>query len=240
MKHYGKLGLCGLLICLGACNAIGSVDTRATMQAEQTAYVEEGTRIAGTLEARGTEVVTTAVAAQTYVANVDGINRQLAVTLRAVNPPTQQVVDTSGLVTPGMVVNPGELSVPAPISATQSAGASGDNTNVFSEIGTAARVRQADDCADGLQSQFSSGDTQIYVTSRVLNARSGTVVIAEWYYNGQLVTPSEPFTIPRDDDDFCLWFYIEPTDAPFSPGDWSAQFVVNGVAIQPVATFTIS
>lgn len=237
---YGTLGLCSLLICLGACNALGSADTRATLQAEQTAYIEESSRIAETLEARGTEVVATARAAETYVANAEGINRQLAATLRAVNPPTQQVVDTSGQVTPGMIANPGELSAATSIPATPVGGtAVSSDINMLTEVNMATGIRQSDGCANDAQTQFPASATSIYLTARVMNATAGTTVSAEWLYEGQLVVQSDGFTISEDAPDFCVWFYIEPTDAPFSPGSWSAQFVINGVPAEPAALFTI-
>jgi hypothetical protein len=237
---YSSIGLCSLMICLGACNALGSVDTRATTQAEQTAYVEESTQIAGTLNARGTEVVATARAAETYVANADGINRQLAMTLRAVNPPTQQLVDTSGQVTPGMIANPGELAAATilPATAVGTPPAASD-INRLTEVQTAPGVRDADGCSNGAQTQFSTGATSIYLTGRILNATAGTMVSAEWLYEGQLVVQSAGFTINENDLDFCVWFYIEPTDVSFSPGNWTARFVVNGVPVEPSASFTL-
>jgi hypothetical protein len=238
---YWRIALCGLMICLGACNAFGSVDTRATMQAEQTAYVEESTQISGMLNARGTEVVATARAAQTYVANAEGINRQLAVTLRAVNPPTQQVVDTSGQVTPGMIANPGDLvaATAIPVATTSGTTSAVSDVNQLTEVQTAAGVRDADGCANSTQIQFSTGATSIYLTGRILNATAGTIVSAEWLYEGQVVLQSQGFTINQNEPDFCVWFYIEPTDVAFSPGNWSARFLINGGAVEPSASFTI-
>jgi hypothetical protein len=46
--------------------------------------------------------------------------------------------------------------------------------------------------------------------------------------------------VPQDDPDFCLWFYLEPSDAPFRAGNWSAQFFSNGVPQQPPAQFTMN
>jgi hypothetical protein len=210
------------------------------MLAEQTAYVDESTQVVATLNARGTEVVATARAAQTYVANVDGINRQLAVTLRAVNPPTQQVVDTSGQVTPGMIVNPGELSAATAVPVTHDGGAPVVNgVNSLTSVSTAAGVRDSDGCANGTQTQFTAGATSIFLTGHILNATTGTTVSAEWLYVGQVVVQNESFTITQDDPDFCVWFYIEPTDAPFSAGSWSARFVINGAPVEPAAAFTI-
>jgi hypothetical protein len=135
-----------------------------------------------------------------------------------------------------MVVNPGELSVstqpPNLITPT--------GINQFTQIGTAAQVRESDGCASGLQSEFSSNSPAIYITARVLNAVAGATVGAEWIYEGNVIFQSSSYSIPEDDDDFCLWFYIEPTDVQFTPGNWLARFTLNGTAVEPTASFTIN
>jgi hypothetical protein len=212
------------------------------MQAEQTEFVDESTRIASTLRVRGTEVMETAAFAETYVANADGINRQLAATMRALIPPTDQVIDTSGEVTPGLIARPGEFAAAtqAPSMPDAVETVSPDTPNVFTQVATAAGVRDSDGCAIAPQSEFSTNAPEIYITARVLNATAGTTVTATWSYEGEQVFQSPSFTIEADDPDFCVWFYIEPVDVTFSAGSWSAQFVVNGQPQQPAASFTIS
>jgi hypothetical protein len=243
MKSYGKLWFCWLLFVLCACSAVGNApNSGATMQAEQTQFVDESTRIASTLRVRGTEVMATAAFAETYVMNADGINRQLAATMRALIPPTDQVIDTSGLVTPGLIARPGELAAAtsAPNAPEAAGTVSADSPNVFTEVATAAGVRDSDGCATAPQSEFSSSATEIFVTARVLNATAGTTVSASWAYEGEEVVVSPSFTIEQDDPDFCVWFFIEPVDVTFSAGSWSVQFVVNGAPQQPPASFVIS
>jgi hypothetical protein len=71
------------------------------VEAELTALADEATAIATSGIANGTQIARTVQAAETSAANLQGINRQLVVTLRALIPPTQQIVTLSGAVTPG-------------------------------------------------------------------------------------------------------------------------------------------
>jgi hypothetical protein len=241
MKHYNTLTISCVLLCLCACSSIGSSSNGATLQAEQTAFESESTLIAQSLRAQSTQVMGTAVAAQTYLANIEAINRQLAATRRALIPPTEQVIERSGPVTPGLIVNPGDL-LPATAPANGDSADSADTgaANQFTEVTTAAGIDEADGCANGVQSQFSSSAPRIYLTTRVLNAVGGSSVGAQWLFEGQVVFESSSFTISEDDPDFCIWFYIEPADVEFSPGSWSAQFLLNGAPTSSPATFTIS
>lgn len=112
--------------------------------------------------------------------------------------------------------------------------------NQFTQIATAAGVRDTDGCASSYTTSFSVGASRIYATTRVFNIRAGTNVYVQWSFDGQVVSTSETYTVPQDDPDFCLWFYLEPADAPFQPGNWSAQYYANGVAQNPPAAFTMN
>ena len=93
MKHYHKILLLLIALCLSACSG-NTGDNNATLQAEQIAFGLEATQIAVTLRAQGTQVMATAAVAETYAVNMEGINRQLAATRRALIPPTQQLVNS--------------------------------------------------------------------------------------------------------------------------------------------------
>ena len=242
MRYYIKFAFGCFLLCLCACSSAGSNPGSGTLQAEQTAFGNESTTISQSLRAQSTQVMGTAVAAQTYIANIEAINRQLAATRRALIPPTDQVIDRSGPVTPGLIADPGEFMP----SSSATAPANGDgqgstgSANEFASVGTASGILEADGCANGMQSQFASSSPAIYLTARILNAVGGSSVGAQWLYEGQVVLESSSFIISEDDPDFCVWFYIEPADVEFSPGSWSAQFVLNGEPVGNPATFTIS
>ena len=225
---------------------MNGADQRETLSAEVTQALGEVTAIAATLGVRATEVAGTAVSASTSVAMLDGVNQQLSVTMRAAIPPTDQVVYNSGPVTPGLnaplpgewtpTPPPGTTSVPGAGAATPPA----DSPNQLTAVGPALSVRESDGCAVALQSAFPASTSRIYATTRILNARSGTSIQATWSTNGQVAFSNTPYTIPSDDPDFCVWFYIEPADVTFAPGEWSLQFLVNGQPSGMSASFSLT
>lgn len=229
------------LLAMTACSPLLEVQqtpTEPLISREQ--FAREGTAIAQAAQIQATAVAETAVAAGTYVAERESINSQLVQTLRAVVPPTQQIVSQSGLVTPGMnaTVSPMEMAALTPAAGALMA----ENATIgtqFVDVATALSVRDNDGCAAAPVSSFPAGVTRIYATARALNIRAGTRMSADWLYNGTLVYQSSAWTVSVDDDDFCLWFYVEPDDFAFSAGSWSVQLYANGVAIQPPAVFTI-
>jgi len=128
---------------LSACTAFGSTDARGTAQAEALAFGQESTAIAQAVIAQGTAGMQTAVFARTEAANVEGINVRLAETMRAVMPPTQQIVNSQCAVTPGM-----NDPLPGQFTPTPGAGAAGDGTsNLITDVGMALAVRDSDGCA---------------------------------------------------------------------------------------------
>lgn len=238
-------GIAALLI--GACSALSGDNPAATLQAEREGYVVEATSIAQAAQVQATQVLETAVAAQTYVAQMEGRNQQLLATLYVVLPPTQQIVNSSGVVTPGLLAtqSPGGF-VP---DVTQSAGSDTNSTGgsgaaslgdmQFTQVGTASSVRDSDGCAVSLENTFPANIQRIYITTRGLNVKQGTQMHVEWDYEGQS-THTEDWTVPNDDNDFCLWFYIEPTADQFASGSWSVSLSANGVPVDPpTVNFTI-
>lgn len=237
-----KTGLVVILVLLAtaACSPFlegQQTPTEPLINREQ--FAREGTAIAQAAQIQGTAVAETAVAVGTYVAERESINSQLVQTLRAVMPPTQQIVSQSGLVTPGMNATVSPMEMPAVTPAAGAVMAGNAIETQFVDVATALSVRDNDGCAVAPVSNFSANVTRIYATARALNIRAGTQMAADWLYNGTLVYQSSPWTVSVDDDDFCLWFYVEPNDFAFSPGSWSVQLYANGVAIQPSAAFTI-
>jgi len=217
--HTGRAVLkrswCLLLIgVLNACQAFTRPDTPATLRAQNAGYILEATAIAETAQAEGTRVQGTAIAASTVIARMDNINLQLRATARAIIPPTPLIAGGGFAGTP-----------------------SGDSTQ-FVEIGTATSVRDSDGCASGLQSQFPPDVQRIYVTARALNIRAGTLMGVEWRYQDQ-VAYQENFVVPVDDDNYCLWFNIDPIAIAFSPGNWEVRLYANEVPIEPEVNFTI-
>ncbi|MBE2184345.1 MAG: hypothetical protein IAE89_13020 [Anaerolineae bacterium] len=231
------------LICIvSACGSLGGADTKGTLQAEATAFVDASTQIAQTSLALATSVNATAAMARTEIGFIDGMNAQLAQTLRAAVPPTQQIVSNQGPVTPGFnSALPGQFT---PSAGGSDPGAEGNvqtgETNQFAQVGVATGVHDSDGCATAIQTQVSSSTSRLYATARILNAAAGTQLSVTWMANGQVVYTNSAYSLPQDDSDFCLWFYIEPTDVSFATGEWSIQFLINGQPVGSPSAFTMT
>lgn len=235
--------LAGLGMVVSACGALNPDDPAATLQSQRQGFVDEATSIAQAAEAQSTQVVSTVAAAQTYVALLEGRNRQLVATLQIAFPPTAAIVNNEG---PG---TPGQMATPAPLGAFEEAtpaASSGDTANSgaslgdmqFTQVGTASGVRDSDGCASELTNSFASDVQRIYITARALNIQSGTEMRVEWYYEGQM-TYTESFVVDNDDNDFCLWFFLAPTDVALSTGNWSVRLLANNQTIEPQVDFTV-
>jgi len=226
-----------VLLNLSACSVLGSENPAATQQAEVTAYIGETTAIAQRMVEASTHAVATAAAAETYIAQVDGINRQVVATLRASIPPTPQIVTAVDPSLPLGTISPGSG---AGAGMTDAMGTMPENTiaQFLQFTQTATSVRSSDGCADNVTSQFSTSAAEIYATARALNVIAGTELGVEWSFAGQVVYTSS-FAVEQDNPDFCFWFFITPADVPFTPGEWSVRILVNGAPIQPFS-FTIT
>jgi hypothetical protein len=134
-------------------------------------------------------------------------------TARAVIPPTPQIEGA------GMA----EAVTNSDVDGTQ-----------YVEVGTTSSVSDADGCAIGLQSEFLLNTGPIYVTTRALNIRAGTLMGVEWFYEGA-VAHQENFVVPVDDDNYCIWFNLEA----FSPGSWRVRLYHNDVLIEPEVSFIV-
>ena len=97
----------------------------------------------------------------------------------------------------------------------------------------------ANDCALDSTTTFSTTDQQIYVVATAANIPAGTALSAQWYQEGTLVV-SHDFSPDFDIAQNCIWFYIDQTDTPFTPGNWSVQLAMNGQSIGSPVTFTIT
>ncbi|MBL8131149.1 MAG: hypothetical protein JNL42_04765 [Anaerolineae bacterium] len=234
-----RVGFLAALTLLGACSTLSPDDPAATLRAEREGYVAEATQIASNILIQQTQSLETVATAEAHLRQVESRNAALLLTLRAAVPPTQQIISDSGIVTPGQVATP---APPGSVGAGNVTAIPGDNVPVgsmeFLSVATALTVRDSDGCADLAANSFTADVQRIYVTARAQNIAQGTVMRVEWFYEGS-VTFSESFTIGVNDDDYCLWFYIEPTETAFSPGNWSVQLYANEQAIQPNVAFTI-
>jgi hypothetical protein len=234
----GGIGLLTLLI--SACAPLLDVEQTPTAELiNREQFARETTAIAQVAQLQATDVAGTAQAAETYVAARESINAQLVLTLRAAIPPTQQQIDSSGLVTPGM--NAPITTPSAPDASGDAGGSAAANTGgtQFVDLATAAVVSDVDGCASPATSSFSTTTQRIYATARAYNIRAGTQMSADWLRDGVVVFQSASWSVSADEADFCLWFYIEPVDVAFDVGNWSVQLYADGTPITPAAAFTI-
>ncbi len=233
-RHF----LCGaaslaLGLFMSACRGLSADNPAATMQAERAGYVTEATSIAQAAEAQNTQVSGTVVAAQTYTALMEGRNQLLLATMQIAVPPPVALVVNGGPGTPGM--NPTPAPAGSLIETTaETGGATGASLGdqQFTQVSTASSVRDADGCADQLTTTFPADASVIYITTRALNVTAGTQMSVEWFYNGEL-TYSESYTIPSNDDDFCMWFSLVPNDTALSSGNWSVKLYANSQSVDP-------
>ncbi len=225
-----------VLIVLSGCSAIQPANTSGTLNAQNSGFVAEATHLAATAAARTTEVWLTAIWSGTYVYTHDQINLKLLATVRANEPPTQQVIAINPTGPVG-VSGPVTIGAPeAPVGgATVPAGPPVDATGMqFTDNVTTSAVRESDGCAVGSQNSFPTSTARIYVVTRALNIRAGTQMGVEWRQGGQAVD-SKSYAIPQDQASLCVWFYIDS----FTPGDWSVQLSANSQPIGSPLAFTV-
>lgn len=221
------LGLICLL--LNGCQVFQGQDVGATLAAENSAYATEAAVIQSTLAVQETQMMETVHAAETQIVTTNNINRQLVGTVIALYPPTPVVSiaiiveDTTGewMMQEGFV----------PVTS------SGDVQ--FSTVTVTGRKRNADGCADGTQTQFSTAAREIYVIARAVDLPAGTRLSVDWLYEGSIVQ-QDSWTSQTSQQNFCVWFFITPADVAFSPGSWTARLYANNRAIEPPVSFTIS
>ena len=102
----------------------------------------------------------------------------------------------------------------------------------------AAQVGE-NDCALAAQASFPSSAERIYVVATAANIPPGTTMGAVWSLDGQTLTTQDftpDFTIAQN----CVWFYVDPTDFPFSIGTYSVQLTLAGQPSTAPITFDIT
>lgn len=220
MRYMILVFLLILGVCLGACQVLNAPNVPATISAQNTAYASEATSIPLSLGETSVAIARTAVAAETNVADVNSVNRQLIATVNAVVPSTRvpQVANAP-------ITNDGQ---PSGSAATSS----------LVDLGVTGRKRDSDGCADGTQSQFEVDTPIIYAIGRATSINAGAVVAVEWKYQGEVVG-SGSYTASSDETNFCIWFPLDPANVPFTAGSWSVQFSLNGNPVEPTIFFNI-
>ena len=218
MRNMIYVGFIILCILISGCQVLNAPNAPATLSAQNMTFAAEATSIPQSLEGTAVSLARTAVVAETNVADISSINRQLIATVNAVVPST-----------------PAPQAGAAPIVGGELT--TGATTSLV-DIGVTSRKRDSDGCTDGTQSQFAVDTPIIYATTRAASISSGSVVAVEWKYQGEVVG-SGSYTLPKDETNFCMWFPLDPANIPFSPGTWSVQFTLNSNLVEPTIFFNI-
>lgn len=213
-----EFGLVVLVVILSACQVLSPPNTAATLQAEGHGYVATATNVRQTAEAQQTQVMATAAAANTRIADAQRVNQQLLATVRAgATTDPRAPSDTHAVVTPQN------------LEAGQ---------RWFVKTGTSTQIRDSDGCVIQPQIQFSVDVPRIYATVHVFNIQSGVRMGAEWSYEGTVVL-TENWTVPQSSADLCMWFDITPQTVSFQPGSWSVKLFADGFQLEEAMTFSM-
>ncbi|MCB9454689.1 MAG: hypothetical protein H6671_01740 [Anaerolineaceae bacterium] len=208
----------GLALLLSACQVFSTSNPQAELQVEIADYVQDATQVSGTINANEGRIRATAEAASTQIAAVDRANTRLLATVRAGETPVPAVQAVSGLAQGGAELTPGQ--------------------RYFVRTGVSMRVRDADGCVENPIVVFPEGVQRIYATIIAYNIQANTPMAAEWSYEGTVVV-TQNYNVPRTADQICLWFYIDPTDAPLNTGQWAVQLYADGFRLETPMNFTI-
>jgi hypothetical protein len=208
--------LAGLLL-LAGCEAFNRPDIPATLSADNLTFQAEFTALAQAGSSAAAAAEATRLAGQATLDYTESINQQLMATARVVVPRT-----------PNPVVN----ALPASGPTTTAAGMQLVDTVV------AGNRSEVDGCAVDVRSSFQQTESRIYVITRAVNITAGSRVNAEWWFGGQQVASSD-ITIGADDESICLWFYIDSSSIPFTPGEWTVRVLLNEGFVPPEVSFTV-
>jgi hypothetical protein len=109
------------------------------------------------------------------------------------------------------------------------------NVNLGNPV-TAANIDR-DGCPTSTASSFNRNQ-DVYVVAPGSDIPAGTAVFVSLYRGGQRIEDAPEITADQDYTNTCLNFVFEPVGGAFQPGNYEAEFVINGNAAQSV-TFTI-
>ncbi len=157
-----------------------------------------------------------------------GTSNDLGITVPVIQP---TIVGQGGAQGNSDIVNPADFT-PVPTATID------PTLPALTNIVTAAAVGP-DDCAAGLQSDFTTSSSGVYVVANAVNLTAGSQLVAHFLWEGaeQIYYEWSPtFDIPAG----CIWFYMPAGDVSFSPGNWSVQFDLNGAPYGSPVTFTVS
>jgi len=199
-----------VVLFIGACGGLNRVDTQATLQIENQVLATEAAESAQRVIAFQTEVQATAQAAETFVVEMNNINSQLVVTVRAGRPAT-----------PGAIV----------------ANRSGTIRFGTTMAGTSVDGRG---CVDAQQRDYFLGTfSRIFISAQAFNVQAGSRIAVEYREEG-IQMLRESWILDQSINGDCIWTTFDAGRLPLTPGKrWTAQFFVDGQPVQPPVVFVI-
>jgi hypothetical protein len=84
-----------------------------------------------------------------------------------------------------------------------------------------------DGCATSTTTAFETSEP-VYVVAEGSDVPSGTSVFVRLYHEGQPIEDAPEITADQDYNDTCINFVFEPEGSAFDPGNYEAEFIVNG------------
>ncbi len=237
---------CGLAALLAACGVGGDDPALVTEHAALAAQVQGARATATYLRDRLQITVEYVQTAVTQVA-LDG--QELAVTLQAAGVNATAIAQVQPVALSTATPSPQPPPAPGTPAAVATVAGTLPPQNIIIPTPTtgqpalynavmATQVGE-NDCALGAQSSFPSSAERIYVVATAANIPPGTTLGAVWSLDGQTLTTQDftpDFTIAQN----CVWFYVDPTDFPFSIGTYSVQLTLAGQPSTAPITFDIT
>lgn len=146
----------------------------------------------------------------------------------AATPAADSPAAPDASVPPGTLASTLAITPPGALAATDDAERQRPSLSDF-RVG---RSVGADDCVSQPQATLPRAAERIYTSARARNLAAGATLITRWFAAGVERT-SFTYTAERDTADHCFWFYIEPSDTPFTPGEWTVRWEMDGAAYPP-------
>lgn len=78
--------------------------------------------------------------------------------------------------------------------------------------------------------EFYTDSTEIYAAGIGRNLPAGAIITSRWRRVGEVIAVYD-YAPPTAVTQECIWFFIDQTDAPFTPGEWSVTLELGGVEV---------
>ncbi len=233
--------LAALLIGLAACS--GPSPAERTLEAENALLATQVADLRATATVAADRRRITVEYGQTAVGQVRRQNEILAATVAALGGDVESVRPGAPLPTPAPAAldpasaAPGSPLTPAALAQPPLTPTAPPPPSLYNLVTTEAVG--ANDCAVGAVSRFPATAPRIYVVATAANIAPGTRLASRWFREGVEVIVHE-FTPDFAIQQACVWFFIDPAETPFTPGNWRVQLEIDGAPAGEPAVFTIA